>query len=183
MIDPLDTWLSTFEDLPKVTDSSWAKNMADWTADRVVEAELGGVLTATDPFDFKKAVFQAALELSIPTLDPLTGITQLSLAWASAITASSTLLVFPGDSYGAPSPATTWSAVSSALIDPASIAAGQVLILSLIVSPPVTDPKLSQLPLKMYLAFLALKGDIVGMNSVPPIAGPNPLSASGVPLL
>lgn len=183
MIDDLATWKSTFEALPKVTDISWAANFANWVYDRVVNNELTGLTTASPPLLFDKGTFQTALEATVQTTDPVTGATQFANAWLTAINASTILQVVPGDSVGAATPATTWSVVSTALLNPAGIAAGYSILLSLSAAVPSELFSLSEFPEKFRLAFLALLGDVSGLDSVPPPAGPNALVVSLVPLI
>ena len=180
MIDPLSIWKSTFANLPQVSDSSWASNFANWVYDRVQSAELSGVMTASDPFDFKKGIFESALLVLPPTPSAAVGILGFATAWETAVVASSTLLVTSGDSLGAPSPATTWSVVSSSIVDTPSIAIGKAIILTLATMPPVPTVDLSKFPEIFRNAFLALTGSIVGMNSVVP---PVPLPAPMVPFM
>jgi hypothetical protein len=179
-IDDLATWKSTFLDLPKVANSSWAANFANWVGDRVTNNELTNITAANIPFDFDRGVFQTQLELSVQTISALVGITQFATAWEISINASLTLNVISGDFTGGGSPAETWSTVSSATIDAASILAGKAIILTLIAEAPVDVSADSRFPEIFRNAFLALTGTVSGINS---LAIPTPLVVANTPLI
>ncbi len=174
MIDPLSTWISTFAALPTTADTSWAGNFANWANDRVIDMELSGILNAGLDWTFNKTTFEASLIVLTPTPIAASGIASFASAWETAIVASA-LSILAGASLGAPSPATTWSVVSSQVIDSSGIAAGKAKILELVSSPPVPDATSSDFPVKFREAFLLLTGSITGLNSVIPPTGPNPL--------
>jgi len=181
MIDPESTWISTFASLPPTLDSSWIPNFATWCFNRVQNNELSGLLTASPPLLFEKSVFESELASLTPTLSAVTGITNFATAWENTIVASQVLLVVPGDSVGSPSPATTWSVVSSALVNSGSISAGKAKIMELVSDKGALDVLNAKMPVKLREAFLELKGDVSGLNSVTPT--PQPLVASSVPLI
>lgn len=170
--DPLNLWKDTLEKLKPSGDVTWAIDFAKWVDERVTnKLTVSGVSKST--FTFQKAVFATALTPLTPVADPVSGIKKFADAWALAMK-TSTMIVPVGASLGAPTPATTWSVVSS-VINPASIELGRAIILTLSAAPVAAKTKDSQFPQKFREAFLALKVDITGTNSVPPPAGPNPL--------
>jgi len=185
MIDPEPAWLATFITIPKVSTDIWATNFANWVEPHVVSAELTGVIAASDPFTFNKAVFETALKLLGPESTAIAGIQGFADAWETAILAS-TLVVSAGDSLGAPSPPTIWSVVAASIIDPPSILLGKAKILELVSSAKVPDASDSDFPKIFRAAFLLLTGTVTGLDSqLPPPAGPGPqpLVASSVPLI
>lgn len=171
MIDPIGTWISTYSTLPSVIDISWAANIADWMYQRVQAAQLTDVSSAM-PFPFAKSVFQAQLQMLVPTIDQLGAITAYANAWETAIIASQPLIVVAGDS----TTGGTWSVVSSAIINPGSIAAAKAVVMTLATAAYTSDASLSQYPRIMRDAFLTLKGDVVGLDTSGP---PVPLLAMG----
>ena len=179
MIDDLATWKSTYKDLAKVADNSWALNFALWVNDRVSgKAQVTGVTTSVpeNVFVFNYTIFKTQLEALTPTTDINAGITKFADAWETAMNASLVLGVLPGDFVGASSPSTTWSVVSTALIDGASVSLGKAKIMELVNAPLASTEDDSVFPEYFRDAFLLLTGTISGLNSVPPTAGPNPLN-------
>jgi hypothetical protein len=183
-IKPLQDWKDALEALPKVGDASWALAFADFYEEMILQITTDpSIMTPVGfTFTFNKAIFAAQLATLAPTPDALAGITGFANAWNAAVL-STIVVVGPGTVYGSPSPATTFSAVVTSLINPASIAAGQAIILTLATEPPVGDPQDSKFPEKFRDATLALMIDVTGINSIPPPAGPLPLVALLVPLV
>lgn len=187
-IDALPVWKSTMADLPKVADASWALNFANWVGDRVTNIAMNpSALDGSLTFVFNRPVFAAALVALPPTPDSLIGITGFALAWESAILTSifpATLNVASGAKVGGNgSDPTKFSAVTNVILDPASILAGKAKILELVNAPKVADVADSVFPEKFRDAFLALKINVIGLDSVSPPGGPNPLAALQVPLI
>lgn len=184
-IDSLATWKSTLVALPKVADSSWADNFASWVDARVTnKAQLTGIITPTPPFTFSMATFKSQLATLSPTTSASVAATNFANAWATAMNVSLVLTVPPGSSLGAPSPATTWSVVTTALIDvPSVLVAQNYLQAQLAIAPTVADANDSLFAQIFRNTFLLLTGSVTGMNSVPPPVGPLPLIAVAVPLL
>jgi len=186
-IDPLATWRSTLAALPKVADTSWAANFAGWVADRVVNITTNPAnLTLASPlvFVFNEATFATQLIALTPVSDALSGITGFANAWETAILTTvfpATLNVAPGAFIPPSSPATIFSSVTSVVLTPASIAAAKAKIIELASAPPVSDVNDSEFPVKFRDAFLLLKINVTGLNSVSPT--PGPLTASNVPLI
>jgi len=174
MLDPVDVWKDKFADLPKTGDASWAKNLADYV-DSLVTGKLQ--ITEISPpstFTFQKAIFEALLTPIVfaPTPVPQTAI---SVAWASAMTAS-TMVVASGSSIGAPAPVTTFSAPPVTLLLPPTIVAAQAALLAqLIAAAFVSEAKEAVLPKALYEAFKAVKASVIGLDSTPTPAGPLPL--------
>lgn len=183
-IDPLATWQSTLNALPKVGDNSWTTNFSNWYADRIIgiTTNPANLVPVGFLFTFAKPIFQAQLLTLAPTNSALAGITGFANAWAAALTAS-TVAVAAGSAIPPPSPATIFGTVISTIIDTASIAAGKAKILELVTAPAVGSALLSEFPVKFRDATILLKITVTGLNSVPPPPGPNPLSAPSVPLI
>jgi hypothetical protein len=88
-------------------------------------------------------------------------------------------VVAAGGSVGAPTPATIFSAPPAAVFEPASLtAATAALQTALLAALPVGTPLSSAYPSALYTAFTSLQVLLTGLNSVPPVAGPNPLIAT-----
>lgn len=186
-IDPLNVWKSTLATLPKVVDGSWALNFANWYAERII-----GIMpdpTVLTPvgfiFTFSAPTFATNLITMTPSMNPLQGITGFANAWASAIALTvfpATLTLMPGTVFGSPpTPATTYSAITSVTLNPASLAAAQAKLMELAAAVPVSNPQDSIFPEKFRDATLLLKIDVTGLNSITPT--PAPLPAVGVPLV
>jgi hypothetical protein len=181
----IPNWTDSLADLPKVGDTSWAENFADYYADMISEIEPDPtVMIPLDfTFTFNKDLFKSNLILLAPTPNALAGITGFANAWSAAVLAT-VVVVGTNTVYGSPATnANTFSAVTTSLINPASIAAGQAIILTLATDPPVGDTKDSKFPEKFRNATLALKIDVTGLDSTPTPAGPLPLVALLVPLV
>ena len=186
MIDPLDKWKKTLNDLSKSSDPVWATKFANWYAERIANiAPDPSFLTAVGfVFAFPTPAFASALMALPPTTSAPAGIAGYAAAWETSILS----IVYPvgisvssGSSIPPTAPPTTFSAVTSVLIDPSSIAAGKAKILELINSKPVSNSNDSQFPIKFREATLMLKINVSGMNSQPPT--PVPLVAMNVPLV
>lgn len=187
MIDSLDKWKDTFNALPKVGDSSWTDNFANWYKDRIVTIEPdASKLTAVGfVFKFDADIFSAALKALTPTLSAVEGISKMADAWLSAMSLviyPATLSVSAGSFIGSASPPTLFSAIISVLLDPPSILAAKVKLLELITSPR-TSGNDSKFPELFREATLLLSITVTGLNSVPPPTGPLPLVAALVPLI
>jgi hypothetical protein len=165
MIDPLATWQTTFANLPKVADTSWAQNFADWADARVTsKMKLNGIGGPNMTFTFNKSLFAAQLIALLPTDDALAGITGFALAWEAAIIAS-VAATAAGSYIGAPTPSTTWSVVNSTVIDPPSIALGKAKIIELKDAPATDNALDSEFPIKFREAFLLLTVTTDGLDS------------------
>ena len=181
-VDALQDWKDELENLPKVSDSSWSLNFAEWYADRIVNIEADSLVLDTSAgflFTFAEATFALALSSLAPTTDPVAGITNFATAWEGAILAS-IVVVSPGAFIPPSSPATIFSVVTGTVIDPPSIAAAKAKIIELSSSSPVDDPQDSEFPVKFREATLLLTITVTGLNSAPT---PVPLVAPLVPLL
>ncbi len=185
-IDPLVTWRSTLAALPSTSTPIWAVNFSQWYADRIVNIETDPSFLVDPGFSFVFSIstFKSALEVLPPTTDQLAGITAFATAWESAILAS-TVSAFPGAFIPPSTPATLFSIVSTTVIDPAGIAAGKAKIIELATALPVSDPLLSEFPVKFREATLLLTVTVTGFDSTPPVPGPGPLplTAPLVPLI
>lgn len=176
-VDSLQDWIDTYvSDVPNIVDDSGdgPGNVADWIDPRVTNKldtpGLEGPVSGTGfTFTFNKSVFQTQLELLIGGTKTQ-GVNELAAAWESAMNASVGLVVVL-TSIGTPSPTTTWSSITSTVIDPASISAGKSKILESI-SAPLDKPKEeSEFPVKMREAFLLLTVTTSGLDSVPSGSG------------
>jgi hypothetical protein len=186
-IDPLSTWKSELANLPKVADTSWAANFANYYADRIVNitTDPSALVPSGFVFTFAKPVFQSQLLALTPTNSALAGITGFANAWEAAILAS-TVVVAPGSFKPPTSPTTLFSVVISTIIVPTSIAAGKAKIIELVSAPPVEDAMDSQFPVKFRDATLELKITVTGLDSqpIPPGGpGPQPLVVANIPLI
>lgn len=188
MIDALSVWQSTLAALPKVNDNSWSGNFANWYSNRITNIEPDQTKLNTGAgfiFTFSEATFQSQLVLLTPTTNQAAGIAGFANAWASAIALTvfpATLNVSPGSFIPPASPPSIFSAVTSVIIDPASIIAATAKINELATAPPVSDPLMSQFPEKFRDATLLLTITVVGLDSTPTPAGPLPLTAPLIPL-
>lgn len=168
-IGSIADWRTAFAAMPKVSDDSWKGNLAN-TVDGLVTSKLSspGLLNPSGQpaavFTFAKSTFQSALSDALPAT--------LQSALAAALSASS--IVVPVGSYiGSPgNPATTFSAVASAVLDPPSISAASAKLLELLNQTPVGDPDLAPGPATFREAFLLLTMTTTGTNSVTPTPGP-----------
>lgn len=182
MIDVLNIWKTTLAKIPKVPDKSFGLNFAKWYFDRIKKIEpKPSVLTPVGfKFPFPTPLFANELEKLPPVPTSLAGITGFANAWEKAIKATVPVLQ-PGTVFGAPSPSTTFSAIASTVIDPASIVAGKAKLLELVTAPPVADATMSQFAVKFREATLLLTITVTGTNSDTPT--PAPLTAPNVPLV
>jgi hypothetical protein len=177
--------------LPKVGDNSWALNFGAYVANRVINIEpdpTALVIASPVPvgffFLFNAATFAGELLSLTPTNDPLSGISSFASAWENTIKMSIYPIginLLPGAAAPPFTPDQTFSVVTSVVITPASILAGKNKIIELATAPPVADPKQSLFPVKFREAFLELKINIVGINSVAPT--PGPLQLMDIPLI
>ena len=186
-IDPLSVWKTELANLPKVSDSSWALNFANYYADRLINITTNSsqLVPSGFVFTFSVSTFQSELVSLPPTDDPIAGATSFANAWETALNAS-TAIVAPGSFIPPTSPMTLFSSIISTVIDPTSIAAGKAKLLELVSAPPVADPQNSLFPVKFREATLLLTITINGLDSQPPPAagpGPQPLTAANVQLI
>ena len=167
-IDSLTVWQNGWANLPKVNDDSWKQNLGDYVEARTANMSLATYTPSTNvTFSFNKSLF-------VQTLDGVSGanlVPILSDAFELAIIGSP-IAVSPGTYIGVSTPATTFSVVSSSLFDLASAALGAAKILELASAPKVSDPLLSDFPIKLRDAFLLLTATVSGTNSVVPTPGP-----------
>ena len=168
-IGSIADWRTAFGAMPLVADTSWKGHLAD-VVDGLVTSLLsspgllnpGGQPAAV--FSFAKSTFEGALSNALPAT--------LQSALAAALSSSS--IVVPVGSYiGSPgNPATTFSAVSSAALDPPAVSASSAKLLELLNQTPVSDPDLAPGPVTFREAFLLLTMTTTGTNSVTPTPGP-----------
>jgi len=175
-IDSLNDWKSTFAALPNVSDSSWTSNLAGWVNDRVTnKATLNGGGGTTPIFTFGQAALESGLSTMTLTSDQSAAINSLATAFESAFLASA-MVVATGFWFGSPLPTTTFSSVTTSLIDVASVALAKAKILELATAPLVSDPNDSHFPVKIRDAFLLLTVTTIGFDQTPPATGPLPLT-------
>jgi len=181
-VDPQATWASTLDALPKVADGSWAQNFANWYAGRIsgITTKASVVIPVGFVFTFNAVVFKNNLSALAPTTSASAGINGFADAWVAAMNAS--IVVAATGTSGAPaSPATTFSAIASAVIDPPSVLLAKAKLQELISAPAVDDGLDSEFPVKFRDATLLLTMTLVGTNSVAP--SPSPLTIANVPLI
>lgn len=167
-VDSLAIWKSEFANLPKVSDTSWKQNLADYLAARV-DGKL--TLSTYDPaasvtFTFNKTVFLAALA----SVDAGTGggAVAIALGVKNAVIASGSLVVLAPVSVGTPSPVNTFSVVTTSVITAASSLLAEAKIAELSSATPVSSVADSLFPVKLREAFLLLAADITGLDSQAP---------------
>jgi hypothetical protein len=180
-LEPLSVWKSTLAALPP-TAGAWYIPFASWYAARIlpISPDPGVFVAAGFLFTFNVSVFQTQLSLLTPVNNALAGITGFANAWEAAILAS-TVVVSPGSALVPPTPATTFSAVATSLIDTTSIALGKAKLLELVSAPQVPDANDSEFPEKFREATLLLTMTVTGINSIVPV--PTPLTAPFVPFI
>lgn len=180
MIDPLGTWQSTFLGVESAAD------FANWIDERVTgKAELTGIIAATpaNVFVWDKATFQSGLEAMPLSTSQSAAMATLAGVWESSINGT-VVTIAPGDSLGAPTPATIWSVVTTSVLDPASITAAKAALQAALISAAAVDDKAnSDLPQAFRDAFLLLTATVTGLDSTPIPVGPLPLIAANAPLL
>lgn len=188
-VDILTKWQTELDLLPKVSDTSWTLNFANWAKKRVSAADAvdgiglfpsAAALVPTGyTFTFNVSTFQAQLVLLGIAPTALAGITAFAAAWETAILAS-TVVVGPGTFAPPSTPATLFSVVTTTVIDPPSIALAKAKIIELASEPPPTGQP-SKFPEKFRDAFKLLTITVSGTNSVAPT--PAPLVVPTVALL
>lgn len=176
-LEPLATWQSTFKaQMPPVAVGTWPLSMTNWYAERfnTPNLDLPGLTLSTSPLPavFGNAPFMALFSTLAPGLSQAAAMMIVANAWEAGLLAS-IVTVAPGSSIGAPSPATTWSAVASSIFDPPSIAAGKAKILELVGADNVADALDAQMPVKFREATLLLTVTTTGTDSTP--SGGSPL--------
>jgi len=182
MIDALPVWKSTLAALPPTT-GAWSPAFSAWYAGRIIAISPDPLVLvpAGFLFTFNVATFSTMLSALAPVPTAAAGILGFANAWEAALLAS-TAIMGPGSALVPPSPATIFSVVILTVIDPASIALGKAKLLELATAPPETDANDSLFPEKFRDATLLLTITVTGLNSIPPIVGPLPLTAPMVPL-
>jgi hypothetical protein len=157
-------WKEAFADMPTVGDTSWKGNLAN-VIDSLVTNKLSspGLLGPTGQpaavFTFGKSAFQGALSNA--------NAANLSAAIQAGITAS-TVTVAPGSYVGTDTPATKFSAVTTAALDVPSIALASAKVLEVAGKTPQADALDSEVPGIFRQAFLLLTLTTSGLNSVAP---------------
>lgn len=162
-------WKSAYANeatLPLVSDSTWKNNLSE----KYLAALLDGLHNletyASPTFTFDKATFEGLLTDAVGT-----GVAGLQAAFAAAAL-SSTWLIPIGTTFElVPTLATTFSTLGVATVDPDSVDDGVNLIGELDGATPTSDPLDSQFPIKLRAAFMVLKYNVVGTNSVIPTPG------------
>ena len=164
------TWQNDYADIPLVSDDSWKQTLGDY-----LEALLSSLLTLqtyspAPVFTFGTSAFVSGLSGSDPAV-PGSGIIALQTAFNAGVLAS-TMVVAPGTSFTPPTPATTFSVVTTTLPDVPSIALGVAKIAELSAAEPTSDPLLSEFPVILREAFVLLTYTVIGTNSVAPTPAP-----------
>lgn len=183
-IDPPKTWIDTVNGLPP--SKAAPKALADLASavDACVtnKAQLTGIV-GKPVFTFQKAIFVAGLQSLAPVPAAAAGVAKFVAAWADAVTAS-IMLVPSGSSFGPPSPPTLFSVVIATVLDPDSLVLARTTLQSdLLSQKPVKSSSDSDFGPALRRAFLSLTYTVTGLNSVPPPAGPLPLTAAKCALM
>ena len=177
MLEPLPLWKSTLKSVAFVDNGSWASNLASWLDQRTsrklaVRPIIGNVI-----FTFQRGLFETQLKSCAPIDIAMSASLKIASAWESAIMASP-IIILPGSSLGAPTPATTWSVVA-AIIDPPSVMAGKALLIAKLASAAaVDDGGDSHMAEAFRSASQMLTVTATGINSLPI---PTPLLAPFTP--
>lgn len=175
-MDPLPQWVQAIAAI-KPDKTSLASKLGDAIDQRVTgKLQLAMVMGPPAQFTWAKATFVQLIE-NLPASPVLpAGLMAIANAWEASMMAS-TLVVSPGAYVGSPAPPTLFSVVISSIIMPPSIEAGKaVLQAQLMSAAPIPDPNASPLGPALFSAFSTLIGMVVGLNSVSPPTGPEPLS-------
>lgn len=179
-LEALSIWQSTFKtELPPVKDGSWPDSMTNWYTDRfnTPNLSLPGLVAVPDPTPavYGSAAFKALFSTLSPGLSQSAAMQIVASAWEAGLLAS-IVTVSAGSSIGSPSPTTTFSAVTTSVFDPPSIAAGKAKILELVGAANVKDALQAQMPVKFREATLLLTVTTTGLDSTPSgSGGPLPL--------
>ena len=175
MLDPVSTWSSTFNDLPKVANTSWALNLANAVSSLTTgKLEILTIKTIPSNFVFGIAAFKSALELLTFVDSAVEGANNFANAWEQGLLGS-VMTVLPGASVGLPpTPANTYAPTPATLIDAASIAMAKAGLVATItgIAPAENADAFAD---AFRTAFLTLTCSTTGMNMVPPPSGPQPL--------
>lgn len=171
-LGPVSEWTDAFNNLPLVgSGNAWAGNMAN-AVDGLTSSKLSLTNITGTPaqFTFGTSAFQTALESLSPTTDASQGAQNFADAWETAIQASM-MVVSPGASVGAPSPATTFSIVASTTVDAGSLSSAKsTLVSTLAAIPPSGDA--NAFATAFRTAFLGLTYTTNGTNSSSPTPAP-----------
>jgi hypothetical protein len=181
-IQPENVWLEEFDKLEKTNTPAWSVTMANWYADMITGIQPDPtIFTAVGfTFTFNPSVFATAMAAAAPSVDPFAGVSIIANAWESAMLAA-IVVCGPGSILLPPSPATTFSVVSTTIIDIPSITLGKTSLLGLATAPQTNKGTDSQYPKKLREATLSLTITVSGLNSITPT--PAPFVASSVPLI
>lgn len=174
MLETLDIWRSTYAAAMVVPADplTGATSLANWLSARLIgKLDLDGVLPpgplALNFSLFGTAAFVALLAAVVPTTSPLVGATVFANAFQAGILAS-VAATLPGTSILLiPTPASTFSVVTTTtIIDSGGAAYAKVLELQN--AQPKDNAADSDVPLKLREAVLLLKITTVGLDSTAP---------------
>ena len=173
-IDSLNDWKQSFANLPKVGDNTWASNLSNAIAGHVNnKAVLNGGSGTTPIFTFDSATLATQL-LTLPiSNDASVAIEALSNCFVTAL-GTSTMVVATGFSFGGGTPITTFSSVTSSLIDVGSITAfkNKIKELENVNPEDIKTEDDSPFPQLVRDAFLLLTVTTIGFDQTPPATGP-----------
>lgn len=153
-------------------DSAWKDNLANFidgqltsklTTSGLLKAGGAGAMT----FTFGKDAFKSALTDNKAAT--------LASAFEAGILAS-TVAIASGAFIGSDSPTTKFSSITTAVVNPASVALAKAKVLEVNGLPSTKEANKSEFPVKLRAAALLLTIGIVGFDSTPPTAGPLPLT-------
>jgi len=190
-VDPLDDWKKTFKDIPPADlQPLGTLNLAKWYWDRIQNIQPDPkILDTTAEFTFVFAVptFASGMAAMPPVPDQFVGVASYAAAWETAILLTvfpATLNVAPGAFIGGTStPSTTFSSVTSVILDPPSVVAAKAKIMELATTPQAKTTDESKKPDIMLEATKLLTITVTGLDNTPSPAGPLPLTAPLVPLI
>lgn len=166
MVEPLPLWRNTLKSVQATDQLLWTSRLAQWAAARTTMKLTLSNIIGPVTYTFNMSQFDMLLKTCLTTEVKMVAAAQISNAWAASAMASP-MIVLPGCSLGAPTPATTWSAVV-AIIDPPSVMMAKMqLMQGLMQADAVEDGYLSKMAEAFRQAFLTLSFTLTGMNCLP----------------
>jgi hypothetical protein len=167
-LEPLATWQSTYADEvgPTADPITGALAIANWLGDRLdgklsADAGIGGPgLTYT----FNRAIFATALSALPPTPDATAGALAFATAWETAALISIPLMA-PLSYILVATPATTWSVVTTTILDAPSVVLGKAEVFGLKDAEPAPTAEKSETPEAFREAHLLHTITTTGIDS------------------
>lgn len=171
-IDALQIWKDEWALLPKVSDTSWKQNLANYIAARVDNKLKLQTYTPSSniAFTFNKTTFLAALAGADAGTG--TGVAAIATGIKNAVVTAGSLTFTAPISIGTASPTNTYSVVASSVITAASSLLAESKINELSSAVPVSSATDSLFPVKLREAFLLLTADVIGTDTQAPTPQP-----------